>query len=227
MDGDDKSKPNRLQEQFSLMEANPDIGFCATNVDYFGDRSGTYAQPVTDLEIRLIALFGTPLSHPACMIRKDILLKNEIRYRMDFPAAEDYPFMVDLLTKTRAANLPQSLHLYQIHKGSISTAKSKVQEESKERGRDYAFINLLDIEVTAAEKSSLKTLLYHQRKGTISVPIQPIFDRVKIKQNDSIMAAEFKQFFIKKGQKCLIRHEKRKKSGAFGLLKDVLSEWFG
>lgn len=226
MDGDDKSKPTRLQEQFSLLEANPGIGFCSTNAAYFGSKTGTYAPPSTDLEIRLIALFGTPLLHPACMIRRDILLGNQIRYRMDFPAAEDYPFMVDLLTKTRAGNLPKPLHLYQVHKGSISADKNKIQQESKERGGHYAFEKLLGIEVTAAEKSSLKTLLYHQRKGEISVPIQPIFDRIEIKKSDSETAAEFKRFFIEKGGKCLIRYEKRKKSGIFGLFKEILSERF-
>lgn len=222
MDGDDKSKPNRLQKQFSLMEANPTIGICGTFIRQFGLETGIYSPPKTDLEIRLIALFNTPMPHPTCMIRREVLLKNKIRYRMDFPAAEDYPFMVDLLTKTRAYNFPKALYLYRIQENSISATKTEIQQESTERGGLFAFKKLLGVEVTAEEKSSLRTLLYHQRKGEVSVPIQAIFDRIKIDENDHPISAEFKRFFIERGRKRLTRYEIRKNKGIFGLLIEIL-----
>lgn len=233
LDGDDKCHPNRLQAQFEFMEANPTIGFCTTDVKMFGTETGFYLSPQTDSEIRLKALFNTPLPHPACMIRKRVLLENNIRYRTDFPAAEDYPFMVDLLTKSKAGNVPKILFFYRMRANSISVKKAKTQEESTDQGGFYAFKKLLNIEVTAAEKAalkkllfppvlSLKTLFVHQQKSKISVPLQPIFENIKVDENDNLIRAEFKRFFIEKGRVAFMRYEKQQNLGTLGLLKEIL-----
>lgn len=152
IDGDDLAQSDRLYVQTKFMEENPEYGLCASAISVFGNKTGRYHPAEKDLEIRCRALVGTPLNHPSCMIRTSILREHNIRYRKDFPAAEDHPFMLDLLKVTKAYCLPKVLLRYRWHEQNISVTKKAVQKESAERARDLSFKELAGIEVTNEEK---------------------------------------------------------------------------
>ncbi|MGK0365971.1 MAG: glycosyltransferase involved in cell wall biosynthesis [Saprospiraceae bacterium] len=222
LDGDDKSHEGRLQAQFDYMEANPEIGLCATAMQYFGKTSNFLYPPETDDLIRLEALSDTPLPHPTCMIRTAVLHKNKIRYRTDFNAAEDYPFMLDLLTKTQAYCLQKPLYYYRKHEGSITVIKKKIQDESARRAGRLAFQMLLRMEVTAGEWRAVKKLFCNNPEKKSLGLLAEIFERVEINEKDTESTANLKQLFKETGLQKIVDFQEANRITLFNFLRKII-----
>lgn len=158
IDGDDIAFTERLQIQVEYMENNPKVGICGSIVQTFGKENGIRYFPEKDLDIRCRALVGTPLSHPSCMIKMDVITENKIAYRKDFKAAEDYPFMVEVMMNSEAYCLQTPLIKYRIHDQSISSIHKKTQFFGSKKGRDFAYRHLLNIKPTFEEQNSYSNL---------------------------------------------------------------------
>lgn len=132
MDGDDISEPTRLEEQVHFMERNKEIGICGTGLTKFNNRQlNEYSIPCNTKEnVRPFGLFATPINHPTCMIRKDLLNQYNIRYTEGFLAAEDYLFILQVLKYTEAHIIPKSLYKYRIHQSNTSIKERAKQLHS-------------------------------------------------------------------------------------------------
>lgn len=97
MDGDDRSHPERLEKQFALLEARPEIGLVSCRVEFGGcrDSCAGYAAYVdwmnslqTPEAIAVNRFRESPLAHPSVMFRRDCLERHG-GYR-EGPFPEDY-----------------------------------------------------------------------------------------------------------------------------------------
>lgn len=130
MDADDISHPTRIERQVQYMESNSDTIVCGTDVKYFGGQRGRFSKPklkIKSNDIKNSLLIHCSLHHPTVMIRREILIKYNIRYNHNFRNAEDYKFWVDLLDYGEFHNIAEKLLFYRISSTQISTAGHNLQ----------------------------------------------------------------------------------------------------
>ncbi len=128
MDHDDISLPKRFEKQVQYLDAHPDIGVvgCKTKII---DIKQKYEYPSNDKEIKLNFMYRCPIFHSSCMIRKNILTKNNIYYEEDFSPAEDYAIFCRLIPFTKFHNInEETLFIYRNHRTNTShKQKRKMQ----------------------------------------------------------------------------------------------------
>ena len=129
MDADDISLPERLMHQVDFLDSNPDVGVCGTWFRTTGISNRTVRTPVDDPNIKSFLFFNSPFCHPSVMIRKEILLLNNITYE-DILYAEDYLLWIKLSRCTKMANIPEVLFIYREHDRNISLINKERQEHN-------------------------------------------------------------------------------------------------
>ncbi len=128
MDADDISEPERLREQVTFLQANPQIGMVGTWFRIFGDdvSSSVIKTPILHDDILFFMLKGNPMGHPTIMARRELMVAYPYR-QSDYPL-EDYYLWTRLARRTRFANLDKVLLQYRVHAASISTGHKQEQE---------------------------------------------------------------------------------------------------
>jgi glycosyltransferase involved in cell wall biosynthesis len=129
MDADDIAFPERLEKQIIFLEEHPKIGILGTavrTIDEAGGVVGFHSVDTTDLEIRWRSLLMNPFVHPTVMMRREVLLLNQLEYDPSAEAAEDYDLWVRILQFSQGANLQLELLDYRIHPQSITSSFQKV-----------------------------------------------------------------------------------------------------
>ena len=129
MDADDISRLDRIEKQVRYMELNPDI-VASGGANESLDERGVFdiARPHADHEVlEFRQLRGVPICHPAAIIRRSVLLSNNIKYNEKFLyGSEDYNLWFDLSQVGRLGNLPDVLLAYRYH-AAQTTVKYKEQ----------------------------------------------------------------------------------------------------
>lgn len=122
MDADDMSRRNRLEIQVKFMEEFTEIGVCSSFSNVFGSKkvSGVVTRPLNDLEIKSALFVSNPIEHPGVIIRKSVLIKNNITYNEKYYRMEDLGLWVDLMPFTQFANIPKILLDYRYLENSES-----------------------------------------------------------------------------------------------------------
>lgn len=131
MDADDVSLPLRFGEQIKFMEKNLDIGICGTAVIGFGEniKENLWKLSTNDKTIKTELLFSSCFAHPTVMIRKRIMLENELYYDENFVHAEDFELWTQMAKYTKFANLKTPLLKYRIIDSSITREADKNIEQ--------------------------------------------------------------------------------------------------
>jgi glycosyltransferase involved in cell wall biosynthesis len=129
MDADDEMHPDRLERQVKLMEAQPGVAVCGSNVEYLRDGKcsavgcGEWSMPLKALEM------GNILFHPTVMLRSSFLEAHHLRYPPRLHA-EDYAMWVEVAKRGgKLYTLPEPLLRYRTHEGQVSRAHAAVQRE--------------------------------------------------------------------------------------------------
>ncbi len=158
MDSDDISLPHRLEIQVELLEKNPEIGVCGGAIKHFGAASGEYYFPANHDEISSWLLFRNIIAHPTVMLRRSILIENNIFYN-ELCAAEDYQLWTELGKVTQFRNLHNILLHYRLHSDSISSStKERLAEGASAVRRQQ--VGLLKIIPTDRELTIHNKLAY-------------------------------------------------------------------
>ena len=127
MDADDISLPNRILEQVTFMETNQQVGVCGTWIESFvGSKKGSkhkYSNNNKYLKARL--LFSTCFAHPSVIIRKSVLIDNNLFYDKDYLHAEDFEFWTRLANVTHFSNINKVLLKYRIVNDSVTHTANK------------------------------------------------------------------------------------------------------
>ncbi len=178
MDADDIAETNRIEVQLNFMENNYDVAVAGSNVVMFLSDKPLIKRP-TDFptrysEIRCKLLFESPIIHPAVIIRKDVLLENNYRYRDEYKDTEDYELWMEIAKEHRVVNISKKLLRYRIISNSITNQALKrmsdrirVMKKIYILGLDYLGVEYsedeLDIHAEIALSSTLKHFQYTKK----------------------------------------------------------------
>ncbi len=154
MDADDISLPARLKTQFYFLENNRQYGLCGTWFKAIGNLNTIFQTPRTFDEIKFALYFYNPFCHPTLMIKREVLIDNNILYR-DLLHAEDYLLYIDLLDKCKMANIPEVLLVYRWEGSNISVVHASTQRDNAILARSEYLKKTLD---SHHDQSLLKVL---------------------------------------------------------------------
>lgn len=111
-DHDDISVPTRLEQEVAYLDANPEIGVVSGWLQYFGTDNNIWKTPEFDTDIRIMMCDSCYVAHTASMIRKSILIENNIEYEEFYTPAEDYQLWACLMEVTHFYNIQDVLVKY-------------------------------------------------------------------------------------------------------------------
>jgi len=129
MDADDRSQPERLEKQVAFLDGNPDhvlVGSAMRIINEGGEPIGYRRYPLDDESLRAETIIHNPFGHSTiCFRRAEALACGN--YTDEFDGAEDFDFNVRLRMLGKAANLPEALVDYRVHKGAFKVERLRTQ----------------------------------------------------------------------------------------------------
>ena len=126
-DHDDVSLSTRLEKQVQYLDANLDVGVVSSWVKEFPKHKiWKYAE--NDAEIKVALVKHCVIAHSASMIRKSVLVDNNISYEEEFTPSEDYGLWCRLIGVTKFHNIQEVLFAYRKHGSNTSkTQQNKMK----------------------------------------------------------------------------------------------------
>lgn len=118
-DHDDISMPNRLEKEVRYLDEHPECGVVGTKVSNIVHPKISN-DPTEDADIRLALMRHCVIAHSSSMIRKSVLVENNIRYEEKYSPSEDYALWCRLLPVTKFHNIDEVLFKYRDHSGNTS-----------------------------------------------------------------------------------------------------------
>ena len=164
MDSDDIMHHERLRIQLKRMKANPDIDICGTWIKPFDDE-GNYNNHVNIGEYFiedpiLEFLRSNFLMHPTVMIRKNILLDNNLKYQ-DYYRTEDYKLWFEIAKAgCRFFIEPQILLYYRNSDKHMNIACNEKQSLFRKRIKK----EILDFLLSKYSKDTFKKIYLNMNK---------------------------------------------------------------
>jgi glycosyltransferase involved in cell wall biosynthesis len=127
MDADDFAYPWRLSRQAALFAARPELGFCGALVDMLlhGRIAKGQLDPVFRLDLPVLSKFFTIFMHPTVVYNRRIIGEADLHYDGFYRHAEDFDLFRRLAERYPAALIPESLLVYRLHPGSVTSRHSK------------------------------------------------------------------------------------------------------
>ncbi|MDR3273928.1 MAG: glycosyltransferase [Puniceicoccales bacterium] len=119
VDHDDVSLPERFEREVAYLDAHGDVGVVSSWIKILG-KNKIVRDRIDDEDIKEDLLVKFCVFHPAAMIRKSILMDNNIRYEGDFFPSEDYALWCRLMSKTKFHVIPEVLFEYREHRRRTS-----------------------------------------------------------------------------------------------------------
>ncbi len=111
-DHDDISHPTRLAKQVEFLDKNPYIGVVGSWAHWFGEKDFIRKNPEYDTDIKIRLTDVCAIMHTTAMIRKSVLIENDIKYEEQYTPAEDYRLWGRLMECTCFHNLQEVLVEY-------------------------------------------------------------------------------------------------------------------
>lgn len=149
MDADDISLEDRVDIQVNFMENHPEIGVCGTWIESFGEdiKQTCHKLSADDSFLKTQLIFSPCFAHPSVIIRKSILIENNIQYNEKYKHIEDYALWVQLARITKFSNIQKVLLRYRISDSNITKVADKdLQHRFKTSKEIFKYsLDLLDI----------------------------------------------------------------------------------
>lgn len=123
-DHDDISVPTRLEQQVAFLDKNPHIGVVSGFMQNFGDVTTVRTVPENDIDIKIAMTENCALWHTAAMIRKSVLVDNDIKYEEYYSPCEDYRLWSRLMCVTNFHNLQTVLVKYRMFANQTSVRQN-------------------------------------------------------------------------------------------------------
>ena len=145
MDADDVMLPNRIEEQVRLMDSHPEVDACGTWSRTFGNMTfdirvaeNLIVCPIAELLIKNI------FTHPTMMLRKEFLIKNNLKYK-NYSYAEDYKLWVDMAQRGGTFwIIPKILLHYRLSEKQVSNIYYKEQVSTSLKIRNEVLLSILN-----------------------------------------------------------------------------------
>lgn len=177
MDGDDISMPTRFEKQVAFLDSNPEIILCGTSYIVIG-QDQAYSLPQSHEAIKVNLLQANCIVHPSVMLRKDILIANNLSYDFKMEPAEDYDLWVRLAQVGKLHNLPECLLQYRVHDSQVSTIRNDKQIQVANQVR-LKVLQLLCSQITFKEEvlylkamDCVKSLEFDEFKTLLNLKIK-------------------------------------------------------
>ena len=129
MDHDDISAPTRFAKEVEVLDENPEIGVVGSNIHKIVANKDVI-QPEFDEDIKIGLMMKCVINHPSSMIRKSVLIKNNIAYEEHYSPAEDYKLWCRLIGVTKFYNIQEVLLNYRDWNGSTTNRSSNKMENA-------------------------------------------------------------------------------------------------
>jgi len=123
-DHDDISVPTRLEQEVTYLDTHPHIGVVSGWLQYFGLNNDILKTPESDTDIRIMLCDSCYVAHTAAMVRKSLLVDNNIEYEEFYTPAEDYRLWARLMDVTHFYNIQDVLVKYRWAGGNTSNVNS-------------------------------------------------------------------------------------------------------
>lgn len=129
-DHDDISVPERLEQEVAYLDTHPYIGVVSGWARYFGTDDNVCKTPESDSDIRVYLTENCFVFHSASMIRKSVLVDNNIEYEEFYTPAEDYRLWARLMDVTHFHNIQSVLIHYRWGCNNTSSRMDAAREEA-------------------------------------------------------------------------------------------------
>lgn len=129
MDSDDIALPDRLAKQWQRMLEDEELGLVGGHIHLINSHGETQTVirfPVGEPEIKERIYYGSPVAHPAAMMRRELIRKVG-GYRSFYKHCEDYDLWLRLSEHAKIDNLDEVVLLYRRHGSSISMTNRENQ----------------------------------------------------------------------------------------------------
>ena len=138
MDSDDISLPNRLQVQVDYLEHHPKIDLASVGMQLFGAKNEVWIRDPNPENVKINALFFSPVLHASSMWRKESFEKNGLRFRQEMVPAEDYDMWTRALVHgLKLVNMPEVLYQYRIYPSQATGQTDKINTKTAEVRENY------------------------------------------------------------------------------------------
>ncbi len=135
LDCGDICADNRFTRQIAFLDQHPDIdlvGSWCLFKDFSTGEAYEYKTPVEQGAIVRGMYFRNIFIHPTVIWRSTVMKKTGL-YPENFPYAEDYGFFYEILSKGKAAVIPEDLVIAEINHKGLSLTFRKEQLKSRAR----------------------------------------------------------------------------------------------
>lgn len=119
-DHDDISVPNRLKLEVDFLNKNPSIGVVSGFMQNFGAKNTIRTTPEYDVDIKIALTDNCVFWHTAAMMRKSVLVDNDIEYEEYYSPCEDYRLFSRLMNVTLFHALQTVLVNYRMSENQTS-----------------------------------------------------------------------------------------------------------
>lgn len=122
-DHDDISMPTRFEKQVGYLDSHPNVGVVSSVLQWFGINNEIHCAPERNQEIKIHLTENCYVAHTAAMIRKSVLVDNNIEYEEEFSPAEDYRLWTRLIDFTNFYNFQEPLVRYRFDGGNTTISQ--------------------------------------------------------------------------------------------------------
>jgi len=145
MDADDISVPERIETLVYFMENNVEIGVCSSWMRSFGGKfwkNRIEKYPTDHIRLETDALYKTPISHGACIIRSKMIAEFSPLYNEKCYSTQDYELFSRLMQNgVFFATLPKTLYLRRVCESlGIEPIPYRIIHNQVERGNIQTFL---------------------------------------------------------------------------------------
>jgi glycosyltransferase involved in cell wall biosynthesis len=129
MDSDDISLPGRFEKQVAYLDGHLEVVVLGTSYIAFGDllEDSKFQCEANAKKARVELLFSPCVAHPTVMMRRNILMKYHVKYRVEYEGTEDYALWWDLSQYGEVLSLTEPLFRYRVHANQASQIKDTIR----------------------------------------------------------------------------------------------------
>lgn len=154
MDADDICFPNRIEKQVEYLQENASVDAVTCWYQRFGDRNDIIRTPTESEEIAAALFLDNVVCNPGVMVRRHILIHNDIKCDPKYRGAADYKMWVDLTSRFNLSCIPDVLLQYRTHISQESQKNNCRQRKAHFAVVEHQF-SKLGINLVGSSVSSL------------------------------------------------------------------------
>ncbi|MHC1714478.1 MAG: glycosyltransferase family 2 protein [Acidaminococcaceae bacterium] len=168
LDSDDIALPERFNTQINYFKSNPNVDCVGSSVLIIPEDK-LWRNVTTHEDIVLYLLLrGCAFCQSSVMLRKKILIDNNIFYKGEFVPAEDYAFWLDLIGVCKFANIDEILVKYRWHGSNISITKKEIQESLSKMVKNKKLLNLVNFSSNENMYKSMSNFMEYPNKFSLA-----------------------------------------------------------